>query len=132
MASTTVAIKPEIRNNNLRITTPIVVSDGVQVYQGALVCIDGSGEGIDGVNTASMAGIAEESVLGDGTVKVVCNSNYEVRFPMSGAAATDVGTTAYAADNQTATTTTKTCILGRITDWETGYVWVHLTGETVD
>ena len=132
MASTTVAIEQHKKNIDLLVATPIVVSSGITVLQGALVSIDGSGEGIDGINTSRIAGIAQETVVGDGVEEVVTHWNYEHRFIKSDAAKTDLGLTMYAADNQTATSVAKTAILGQCTDWESGYVWVKLTKSTTN
>lgn len=108
-----------------KIVSELTVATSVTIYQGTLVSIDGSGDAIVGVTTSRIAGIALNTAEAGEVVQVA--SGHIVKLALSGAAATHLNTTVYAADNQTVTATPNTAILGRVIDWETGYVWVLLT-----
>ena len=125
MANATEAIEKHFRKEELSMTTKLTVATGVTIYQGTLVSIDGSGNAVVATTSARIAGIAEETAAAGETVTVL--SGLIVRLALTGAAATHVNTTVYAADNQTAQAASNTAILGRVVDYETGYVWVLLT-----
>jgi len=58
-----------------------IVSSGVQVYKGALLCWNSSHELILGADlgaAGNFAGIATENVLGDGVKTCLCEANLEV------------------------------------------------------
>ena len=124
MANATTAIQQEYQKDGLTIPRTLTVATGVTIYQGTLVGID-AGEGIVAATNKIVGGIAVQTALA-GEV-VTCNFGMIARFAMSGAAITDIGGTAYAADNQTATTGANTAILGPIVDVGTDEVFVLMT-----
>lgn len=125
MADATNPIVKKMTNPQLAITTKLTVATGSTIYEGTLVCINASGEATSVVTTTKCAGIAVTDA--DATENVIVESNIVVRIALSGVAASNIGDTAYAADNQTATLTANTAILGRIVNVDTGYAWVYLT-----
>ena len=124
MADATQDISTHIRNENLAIARTLTVATGSTIYEGTLVGID-TGEAKTISTSKIVAGFAVKKAAAATTVTVWYN--VVMKIALSGAAVTDIGTTAYASDNQTATTTPNTAILGPIVDVETGYAWVHLT-----
>jgi len=126
MAAATEAIKVQSRNNDQIETSNLTVAAGVTIYEGTLVSIDASGNAIVGVSGSRLAGIAADTR--EAGESLTCRSGYTVRFLMATAALTDMNKAAYAADNQTATLTPGTAILGRIVDVEVGEaIWVKMT-----
>ena len=126
MAAATQAIKTQIRNQQLALSRKLTVATGQTIYEKTLVSIDGSGNAIPAATNARIAGLALSTKTAGETVEVFFGL-MEAKLALSGAAITDVGTLAYAADNQTAQTSSNTAILGPIVDVETNYAWIALT-----
>jgi hypothetical protein len=125
MADTTVAITPTTTNRDQIITTPAVVKSSETLLQGQLVAFDASGLATNATSILKIAGIAKQTVEAGKIIQ--CEWNHVVRLALSGASAASLGEMAFAADNQTATLTPGTDNqLGRVTDWETDYVYVKL------
>jgi hypothetical protein len=125
MASSTVALEGNVKQIWNAVSSTLTVATGEAIPKGTLVGIDGSGNATDVSTSARIAGVAVSSA--DAAETVTVYSNIEVKLIHASAAATLLNTTVYASDNQTATSTPNTAILGRVTDWESGYVWVLLT-----
>lgn len=122
MAATTPIIQ-RFKFEQLTMSRELVVDTAVK--EGWLVSIDGSGDAVPAVTTARIAGVAQnDAAAGE---RVTCYFGRAVWLNKSNAAATDVGVTMYAADNDTVTATPNTAILGPVVDWETGHVLVSLT-----
>lgn len=124
MASTN-AINQSFKNPEATRTRTLTVATGVTIYEGTLVSIDGSGNAVVAVTSARIAGIAKNTAIA-GEI-VTCYYGLTVRLNLSSVAATAVGATAYAADNDTATLSSNTAILGPVQSIETNLVWVDLT-----
>jgi len=130
MADTTQAIEIKTKADIKTIQrTAITVATGETLYQGQIVCLDASGEAVNASTSLQVGGILREADAAAGD-SVTLEYGFLMKFPLSGVAATDIGSTAYAADNQTATTSSNTAVLGEIVSIETGYAWIYLTLET--
>ncbi len=132
MASTTKGITGEYRGKGMVIEHPI--NSDSEVFENALVGFDTtSGNALDATSSTPILGVAYTSRDGAKNEKINVRSHLLFKIALSGAAREDIGKTAYAANNQTATLTAGAAILGRIMDIEDSEnIWVFLNLETVE
>lgn len=125
MADSTTPIRNNIKTPMLGHTIDVDIESSTTLYEGTLFCIDASGEAVTPAVTLTCGGLVF-SINPDATI-VTGMRGIVVELAMAGAAKTDLGKQAYAADNQTATTTAGTApLLGPIVGWRSGYVHVFL------
>lgn len=53
------------------------------------------------------------------------------RYPYAAAAVTDLGSAVYASDDHTITLDAQTTQIGKVVDWESGFLWIDITGYCV-
>lgn len=130
MSAATGPIDDRTFQRNLGITRRPTVATGVTVHDNWCVCLDSSGNVVNGTTSRPVGGIVMQGKTAGEKVELLYN--HVQKFICAGVDATCIGTTAYLADNQTATLTPNTAILGQIVDWEDGAIYVHMTLETVE
>lgn len=125
MASTQ-PIQANIKKPDLNIDMKLEVDTGVTIYAGTLVGID-SGKAVVATNALPCAGVAFETYT-EGEIALIYH-NYVAQLNLSGAAETDIGSTAYVSDNDTVTTTPNVATVGRIVAVDTvnEKAFVHIT-----
>jgi len=125
MSDTTTARKRDMRNPQNIVTRKAVVKAGETIEKGQIASRDASGYAVNLDTSLPVLGVAVEEYAAGETATF--NFFHVERFEKSDASATDVCETAYAADNQTATLSSNTAILGPVVDWGAGYVDVLMT-----
>lgn len=105
MAALSAATERKKRNAGNIMWDDVVVKSGEQIYQGAIVCFDASDDDlIPGADTSGFrfAGIALETVLGDGTktCRIAWGAEWEVAID-SNITEADVGALAMVSDDNT-------------------------------
>lgn len=124
----------KLRNIKSKAYGHYVVNSGSEIYQGALVAFEASGdEIIPAADTVGLriAGIATERVTGDGTLTCKVIWDVEALFACNAAVtAADVGTTLVVEDDNTvsdAGTETNDIPVGRMTELASSTTaWVHV------
>jgi len=106
----------------------MIVASGVTIYEGTLVSKDASGYAIAAEPDYECVGIAADTRTAGQPLTV--RSGHVVQLNFASIAQSNIGDIVYASDNQTATTTPNTALLGRIAGVDTvndkAFVWLTL------
>lgn len=128
MGAAPAAATPLAANKNVSLTTVslrlVPVAGTTHIYQGALVCVNGSGYAVPAANTANyrFVGVAihgvDNSSGANGDLSVSVRTAGEITIVSSGLTQADVGKPVYASDDQTvALATTNAIYVGTISSY---------------